>query len=192
MSAWIALPLCLLVALAALPLRAGFLKLPGAPLRVGLALGPARRQWTLSAALSDGRPALRLASRGGVRLIPFVGGKKLPKTVSAPLKRAARFLIGRLKAERLDAAIDVGLGDACAGAMLTALLNALLSALAAARPGLPLRRRVACAFSGRGGARLMGIFSVRAGHIMLAALVFGRNYCIGRLRTWTSIPSKTS
>ena len=42
MSLWIVLPLCALVPLIAMPVRLGFLKLPGAPLRVGLSVGPAR------------------------------------------------------------------------------------------------------------------------------------------------------
>ncbi|MBO4884571.1 MAG: hypothetical protein J5602_04600, partial [Clostridia bacterium] len=114
------------------------------------------------------------------------------REAAKPLRRAAFFLMKRVRADRLEADINVDTGDACGTALLTALLGAALSALAAAYPAAPLKRRVSCSFRGEGAARLMGIFSTRAGYIMLAALVFGRDYCFGRIRAWTNTPSKTS
>ena len=190
MFAFLALTLCALVALCGLPVRAGFLKSPGARLRVGVAAGPFRRQATLSLDRSGGKLALRLASPGGERLILLARRKNRP--AAAPARKALRFLLRRVRAERLEARLLVNAGDARTTARLAALIVAALSALRAVKPGLPLRGQVQCAFSEPGEARLMGIFSLRGGHIMLAALLFGREYAFGRLRAWINTPSKTS
>ena len=190
MPLWIVLPLCLTLALAALPVRAGFIKLPGRPARLGLALGPVRRQWSVSLAARGGRPMLRLSSASGERLIPLQRRGK--RGDSTPTRRALAFLVKHFHTERLEAFIAVGGGDARSVVLRAALLETLLSALAAARPALPLKRRVACAFGQPGETRVMGIFSARVGHIMLAALLYVRELCIWRLRIWTSTPSKTS
>ena len=181
--------LMLLVAFAGMPVRAGFLKTPGAPAKLGLAAGPFRRQWRLSLAAQDGTPALRLTSRTGEKLLPLTRGRRTRG--SRPLQKALRFLAKRIRAERLDAALTVDTGDARTTVLFTALLTGAFSALAAARPALPLKSRVECTFRRQGQARLMGIFSVRGGHIMLAALVYCREYCVGRIRAWKSTPSKT-
>ena len=190
MSALPALILCALAALISLPIRVGFLKTPGAGLRVGLAVGPAGRQGSLSLARSEGRLALRLASPGGDRLIPL--GRRQKGPASLALRKALRVLLRRLRVERLEARFLINAGDAQTTVLLAALLGTALETLRAVKPGLPLRASVQCAFSGPGEARLMGIFSVRAGHIMFAALLFGREYCFGRLRAWTNTLSKTS
>ena len=190
MPSFLALILCALAALMGLPVRAGFLKAPGAGLRVGLSAGPVGRQWRVSLVRAEGKAQLLLSSAGGERLIPLGRRKKSP--VAAPLKRALLFLSRRARAERLEARLLVSAGDARDTVLLAALIGAALQALQAAKPKLPLKGQVRCAFSGPGEARLMGIFSVRAGHIMLAALLFGREYCFGRLRAWINTPSKTS
>ena len=190
MTPWIALPLCVLAALCALPVRVGFLKTPGGKPRAGVALGPVRRQWTLSLAPGKEGPALRLASARGEALVPLFRKNKGPASES--LTRALRFLARRFRPERLQVELRVRASDARSTVLLATLAEEALAILTAVRPALPLRRRVTCAFAGPGAARLMGIFSARAGHIMLAALFFGREYCIGRLRAWINTPSKTS
>ncbi|MBR3504786.1 MAG: hypothetical protein IKO07_11195 [Clostridia bacterium] len=186
----LALPLCALAALCPLPVRTGFLKSPGAALRVGLAIGAFRRQGSLALTRAEGKLALRLSSSNGERLIPL--GRSKDRSAASAVGKAMRFLLRRTRAERLEARLIVNAGDAQSTVLLAALIGAALSSLRAARPGLPLRGRVRCAFSEPGEARLMGIFSLRAGHIMLAALLFCREYCFGRLRAWINTPSKTS
>ena len=190
MPAFLALPLCALIALAGLTVRVGFLKVPGGKTRVGLAAGPLRRQWTLSLARAEEGIALRLQSTAGERLLPL---KKRGKgQVSMPLRKALRFLLRQVRAERLEARVRVNAGDAKNTVLLAAVMSGAMAAFQAARPRLPLRWQVGCAFSEPGEARLMGIFSVRVGHIMLAALLFGREYGFGRIRAWINTPSKTS
>ena len=190
MSAFVALPLCALAALCGLTVRVGFLKTPGGRLRLGVSAGPFRRQWTLALSRAEGTIALRLTSARSERLLPLTRRKK--KDAGAPIKPALRFLARHVRPERLEARLTVHAGDARSAVLLTALIEGALSALSNLRPDLPLRARVRCAFAGPGEARVMGIFSVRAGHIMLAALLFGREYCVGRLRAWKNTPSKTS
>ena len=186
-----ALLLGLLVPLIATPVRVGFVKRPGEALRVGLSVGPVRRQAALSLAFSGRAPALRLASGRSERLIPIVRKRK-PETDIKPFKRAALYLLKRFHADRLDVLVNVDTGDAAGTAILAALVSASLDALAAVKPHLPLRRQVSCSFAQAGAVSAAGIFSARLGHIMLAALIAGRDCLFGRIRTWTSTPSKTS
>ena len=188
----IALPLCALVVLIAMPVRLGAVKTPDAPLKIGVSIGPARRQWRLSPATLQGRPALLVASPRGERLLPLPSKRPERTAASQAAKRAGLFLVKRLRAERLLALVRLNSGDARDTVLWCALIESVLSALTCVLPALPLERRISCAFSGRSEARLMGIFSVRFGHIMLAALVWAREYCFGRIRAWTNTPSKAS
>ena len=77
--------------------------------------------------------------------------------------------------------------------LLYGITDSALSVLRAVSPSLPLNARVSADFrTGRTQADLCGILSCRFGHIMAAALIWGRDYLARRLHTWISSRSKAS
>lgn len=182
---------CALVFLAALPVRLGVLKLPDHPLRLGAALGLIRIQTDVYFELQDGTAALELRFRRHTRVLPLTRETLRPSN-PPPIKNALRYLKRRLRCDRLDLEADIALGDAALTAPAAALLYAALNAVHLIFPNLPLRSRISCTFSGAGRARALGIVSLRGGHIMIAALIFGRDVITRRLQQWISTPSKPS
>ena len=182
MSVWLAAPVCLLIALCALPVRFGLLKSPGG-LTLGLLIGPFRAQKRLSLAQCDAGPALCLDSPGHHRILPLLPMLKTDPRAQPgfrPALSAAKYLLGQIRPDRINLDLTIDTGDACRTVLAAAAVSSALNALTAVRPGLPVSGRLRCSFNRKGELHALGIFSCRVGHIMLAALIFGREYLIRR------------
>lgn len=150
------------------------------------------------ASARDFRPSSR-AGRVGGRETPLRKNRLQPKkwTPKHPiaLLRAALkafFSLSRhLKLLSLTMDGTIGLSDAAATALICGAANSLDAALfaVAKRARVSLRPDFAAASA---HAELSGMISLRAGHIMLAALLGAWEYGLGRLKTWKSIPLKAS
>lgn len=139
------------------------------------------------------RRALRRAQKRTPKK-PHSSRKRKPKHPIALLRAALKalgFLSRRLKLVSLNVEGTVALTDAAATALLCGAANSLDAALfAVARRARISLRPDFSAPSAR--AELSGMISLRAGHIMLAALLSAWEYGLGRMKSWKSIPSKAS
>lgn len=125
---------------------------------------------------------------------PTSSKKWKPKHPAALLNAALKtlkLLSRHLKLLSLRVEGTVGLPDAAATALLCGAANSLDAALFAVtrRARISLRPDFS-APSAR--AELSGMISLRAGHIMLAALLGAWEYGLRRMKTWKSIPSRAS
>ncbi len=183
--------ICVLVFVAALPVRLGALKLPDKALRLGATVGFVRIQTDVYFKFQSAVPTLELHFRRHSRTLPLTHETLRPAN-PPPLKNALRFLRGRVRLDRLYIDATVSLGDAALTAPTCALLTACAEAARHILPDAPIRCRFGCAFSGHGSLRALGIVSLRGGHIMIAALILGRDVIARRLQQWTNTPSKPS
>ncbi len=179
------------VFLAALPVRLGALKLPERPLRLGVTLGPVRIQTDVCFSFQEDAPVITLRFRRHSRALPLTR-ESLRLKNPPPVKNALRALVRHMRCDRLDLDADIALNHAALTAPAAALLAAALDALGRIFEDIPLKCRVGCAFSGSASLRALGIVSLRAGHIMIAALILGRDIIARRLHQWRSIPSRPS
>ena len=183
--------ICALVFLAALPVRLGALKLPDKALRLGVTVGFVRVQTDVCFEFQNGVPTIQLHFRRHIRALPLTRETLRPAN-PPPLKNALRFLKGRVRLDWLHIDATVSLGDAALTAPACALLTACAEAARHILPNAPIRCRFSCAFSGHGSLRALGIVSLCGGHIMIAALILGRDVIARRLHQWTNTPSKPS
>ena len=183
--------ICALVFVAALPVRLGALKLPDKALRLGGTIGFVRVQTDVCFEFQNGVPTIQLHFRRHSRALPLTRETLRPAN-PPPLKNALRFLKGRVRLDRLHVDAAISLGDAALTAPACAMLTACAEAARRILPDAPIHCRFGCAFSGRGSLRALGIISLRGGHIMIAALILGRDVIARRLHQWTNTPSKPS
>lgn len=183
--------ICALVFMAALPVRLGVLKLPNKALRLGITVGIVRIQTDVYFEFQNAMPTIELRFRRHSRALPLTR-ETLRPSKPPPLKNALRFLKGRVRLDRLNVDAAVSLGDAALTAPACALLSTCAEAARHILPDTPIRCRFSCAFSGRGSLHALGIVSLRGGHIMIAALILGRDVIARRLHQWTNTPSKPS
>ena len=183
--------ICALVFIAALPVRLGALKLPERALRLGVTVGFVRIQTDVYFEFQNAVPTIEMRFRRHSRTLPLTR-ETLRPAHPPPLKNALRFLRGRVRLDRLNVDAAVSLGDAALTAPACALLTACAEAARHILPDAPIRCRFSCAFSGRGSLRALGIVSLRGGHLMIAALILGRDVIARRLHQWTNTPSKPS
>ena len=182
-----------LIYLMAVPVRAGLAWKTGGQLRLGVTVGPLRFtahggvKYAVGAGLiaslthdSSGRShELNLMNR----LADAASLKNDLHTLARPLK----YLFRHVRPWRLRARMHLSLPDAALNASLYGVLNTAFSLLRAARPSLPLDAAVSADFrSHRTQLDLCGILSCRLGHIMAAALLWARDYLVGRIHTWTA------
>lgn len=183
--------ICTLIFLAALPVRLGALKLPDKALRLGVTVGFVRVQTDVCFEFQSAVPTIVLRFHRHSRALPLTRETLRPSN-PPPFKNALRFLKGRVRLDRLNVEAAVSLGDAALTAPVCALLTACVETARRIRPDAPIRCRFECAFSGRGSLRALGIVSLRGGHIMIAALILGRDVIARRLHQWINTPSKPS
>ena len=183
--------ICALVFLAALPVRLGALKLPEKALRLGISIGFIHIQTDVCFMLLNNVPTIELHFRRHSRALPLTRETLRPSN-PPPLKNTLHFLKERVRLDRLNVDASVCLGDAALTAPACALLTACAEAAHHILPDALVRCRFSCAFSGRGVLRALGIVSLRGGHIMIAALILGRDVIARRLHQWTNTPSKPS
>ena len=183
--------ICALIFLAALPVRLGALKLPDKALRLGITVGIVQIQTDVYFEFQNAAPTIVLRFRRHSRALPLTRETLRPSN-PPPLKNALRFLKGHVRLDRLNVEATVSLGDAALTAPACALLTACAETARRIRPDAPIRCRFECAFSGRGLLRALGIVSLRGGHIMIAALILGRDVIARRLHQWINTPSKPS
>ena len=113
-----------------------------------------------------------------------------PKLHPADILQPAKYLLKHLVSARIDGSF--GTGDAAATALICGGVRSIGHALRCAT-GRSVRLSLTPVFSAdRLQAELSGMISLRAGHIMLAALLGVFEYASGRISQWTSIPSKAS
>ena len=182
------MPVCLFAILAtlaylsAMPLRFAFLLRRGEAARFAVGVG-----------LFEARFARRAAER---RLSRPARSRRRRHPISprslGPLWRAGRYLLRHLRLDALEARGSLGLGDAALTALVCGEANAL-ACTAAAAADAALRAEVrpdfsAAAFTGE----FSGMLTVRAGHIILAAIIGIFDYGSGRLAAWTDTRLKTS
>ena len=106
--------------------------------------------------------------------------------------RALNFARKHLRLDSLTLEGVLGTHDAALTALVCGMLNALGCALGCAA-GRPVRIAVQPDFAAdRLNGGLSGMISIRAGHIMLAALMGAFEYASGRFNRWISIPLKAS
>lgn len=127
----------------------------------------------------------------GGRLPPFLKKMDWPDALKSGL-RSLKYLAEHIKIERLRLDGSFGSDDAALTALVCGSAAAVGSAL-----GCTLGRRVRVSlqpdFSADSlRAELVGMISVRVGHIMLAALLGAYQYGSRRLKEWTSIPLRAS
>lgn len=183
--------ICALIFLAALPVRLGALKLPDKALRLGITVGIVQIQTDVYFEFQNAAPTIVLRFHRHSRALPLTRETLRPSN-PPPFKNALRFLKGRVRLDRLNVDAAVSLGDAALTAPACALLTACAAAARRIRPDAPIRCRFECAFSGQGSLRALGIVSLRGGHIMIAALILGRDVIARRLHQWINTPSKPS
>ncbi len=116
---------------------------------------------------------------------------KLPKTLDkTDALRAARSALRHLKIDRLSLDGVFGADDAAVTALVCGGVSSLSCAMQCA-VGRGVRMNLRPDFSAnRLRIELTGMISVRAGHIMTAALLGAFQYASRRFKAWTSIPSK--
>lgn len=140
------------------------------------------------AAAFEGRFALRRAgkrARGEKKHLPWKREeKKLARLDALPAAlKAGRYLLRHLRLEALRARGRLSAGDAAQTALLCGCASALEGALAPCAPPGAVRLALQPDFSGAGNdLTLCGMVSLRAGHIILAALIGAWNNCIRRIR----------
>ncbi len=172
-------------------MRLGVLKLPDKALRLGVTVGFARVQTDVCFEFQNAMPAIVLRFRHHSRALPLTRETLRPAN-PPPLKNALRFLKRCVRLDRLHVDAAISLGDATLTAPACAMLTACAEAVRRILPDAPIRCRFGCAFSGHGSLRALGIVSLRGGHIMIAALILGRDVIARRLHQWTNTPSKPS
>ena len=118
----------------------------------------------------------------------------LNRIVLKSILKSARHILRHARLEAFSARGSVSLGDAALTALVCGAAGSVLAAVSA-----PAQARIECAlqpdFSSPGIAlagEVSGIVSLRAGHIMLAALIGAIDYGNGRLSQWTDTRLKTS
>lgn len=166
---------------AAVPVKIAFVLRPGAGARFGLGIAAFEGRFARRAA--EGRLARPRARRKKPAF-----DKKILKLI-LELLRTVRYL---LRHAELDVRGRLGLGDAALTALACGSAGALAAAARAAT-GAHLRAEIAPDFGEmRPSGEITGIITLRAGHIMLAALIGAIDYSHGRLSAWTDTRSKTS
>lgn len=183
----------------ALPVRAGAAWRTGQPLRIGVTIGPFRfsAQGGMKYVVGSGLIASLTQDKSGktreLSLLRNMADTAALSTSIASVSRALKYLYRHVRPHRLKAYVHFSLTDAAATAFLYGTVDSALSAVRAIKPGLPLNARVSADFrSGHTQADLCGILSCRFGHIMAAALIWGRDYLARRLHTWINSRSKAS
>lgn len=140
------------------------------------------------AAAFEGRFALRRAgkrARGEKKHLPWrKGERKIARTDALPAAlKAARYLMRHLRLEALRAWGSLSAGDAAQTALICGCAGALEGALSPCVPPGTVRLALQPDFSGGGNdLTLCGMVSLRAGHIILAALIGAWNYLLRRIR----------
>ena len=159
----------------------------GAKVQLGWMFGPVRFRFLGQVERGeDGAWRAQLTSEDGARerqiaLPPRVDVSAL----AGGAKRAATYFLGHVHAVRLRASLTLASGDAARDALLCGAMTAAVSAVRAAWPELPLRARVCVNW--RGGetqGALLGIWSIKAGHIIAAALLGAGDYLVRRISAW--------
>jgi len=200
MTVYLAALAAALFYLSALPVRAGALWKNGFPLRVGVMIGPFRfsAQADLKYTEENGPiaslPQDRSRKNRQLSLLRRAAGQTSSKNRMPHSSRAVKYLFSRLQAEQIRIYLHFALSDAARSAFLYGASNALLSALRAVYPSLPLNASVSVDFgSGKTQLVFSGILSCRLGHIILAGLIWLRDFLAWRIQAWTtSSPSKAS
>ena len=150
-------------------------------------------------AIFEGRYALRKANRralGEKKHLPWKrAGRDLKKSSFA--LQISRFLLKNMHLESLHAQGRIGLPDAAQTALTCGFARAAEGALGARIGPGAVRFAVEPDFSGGGiDLVLWGMFSIRAGQIILGALNGARetisDFVSRRIQQWTSIPLKIS
>ena len=157
----------------------GLAYLAAVPLKIAFVLrAEAGPRFAVGFAAFEGRFARRAAeARLGKPKRPKKK-RRVPWSSLPELGRAARFLLRHVE---LVARVRVGFGDAALTALLCGALAALFRGARAASDAR-LRADVAPDFSaGRLTGEITGIATVRAGHIMLSALIGAVDLTQGRL-----------
>ena len=132
----------------------------------------------------------RFARKQSLRPRPKKQAKPKPRPKIKDVLPALKYLLKHLEFFHLDGTL--GVGDAAA----TALLCGGVQSVGYVLEGVS-NRRVHIALTpdfsaDRIQADLSGMISLRAGHIMLAALLGVYEYASGRISQWISTPSKVS
>ena len=183
-----------------IPVRAGIAWKTGGRLRIGVTVGPIRfsAHGVLRYIAGTGLLASLTHDRSGrqseLSLSGRLAGVSARLSGLSSLSRAFGYLFRHTSPYRLTAHIHLSLTDAAHTASLCGILRSSLNALHAVRPALPLDASVTADFrSMQTQLDLCGILSCRLGHIMAAALIGGRDYLSGRIRSWiTDNRSKAS
>ena len=189
---WLVLALGLAMSLAAMPVRVGFLLSSGQPAAFGITFGPLRRRYSVRVTATQSGHALLIESGRSQRVLPVSALRNRSKQPGLPFSKIIVYIIRHTRADRLDCRLALSTGSAARDCVAIGLLRALADALAHVEPSLNLTARFDCRFGQQSEGHALGIFSCRAGHIMLAALMIGREVLIRRLKSWKSTPSKAS
>ena len=159
--------------------------LPGMlPIRIALRL-------TLDGQFDSGFGLSLFSRRAARRRSEKPSGHK-PSSLNPDIARAAlralKYVAGHIKIESIHLEGRVGTGDAASTALLCGCIQTL-----GCVPGGIVSVRLNPDFSGKIlRAKLTGMISARAGHIMIAALLGAFQYGLRRLKKWTGTPSKAS
>lgn len=199
MPVYVVAGLTFLFYLMALPVRAGAAWRTGQQLRIGMTVGPFRfsAQGGMKYVVGSGLIASLTQDGSGktreLSLLRNMADTAALSTSIASVSRALKYLYRHVRLHRMKAYVHFSFSDAAATAFLYGITDSALSVLRAVSPSLPLNARVSADFrTGRTQANLCGILSCRFGHIMAAALIWGRDYLARRLHTWISSRSKAS
>ena len=138
----------------------------------------------------EGRYALRGAHRrmlGEKKHLPWKKAElDVSKADALPaLLHAARYALRHMRLERLHLSGTIGARDAAATALMCGLARSLQAALEPAAPPGTIHLDPAPDFTCDGSDLVFsGMISMRAGHIMLAALIGAQHYVRRRLAPW--------
>jgi len=153
-----------------------------------LQLGGGSR-FTLGISIFEPRFALRRAAGTRADFVPPKPPENLRITDALSAAKAALKHL-KLESARIDGRL--GTDDAALTAMICGSVSSIGCALRCAA-GRKIRIGLTPDFSAdRLRAELSGMICVRAGHIMIAALMGALQYGSRRLKEWTSIPLKVS
>lgn len=181
-----------LVYLFAMPVRLGAMYRSGRPLQLGVMVGLLRLRYTGGILYAQGAGLELTWRRLGGR-----GARERRLSLDALLARAqgarqsveiartpARFLLGRLRVERLGVNVLVATCDASHTALLQGLLSGAMAFLRTMFPALSLRGRVLASFAQEESTRLDAACIVRLslGSLLLALLLLLREAASLRLR----------
>lgn len=147
------------------------------------------------AALFENRFAKRTAQRRAA--LPKKSKKRMPQRLSAKVLPAARasacYLLRHIRPESFCASGAVAARDAAATALLYGSIHTFGGMIAPIFAPGHFKIDLRPDFSGQASTlELCGMFSLRIGHIILAALIAAFHYANGRLTQWKNTRSKTS